>query len=63
MLALTTPEQWQEMHKYIYAGLEAGFLDPVVSQSYDLADAPTAHKEVIAHTNGSQGKIIINIAE
>ena len=35
------------MHDAIYKGLDDGYLHPVVSRKFELADAPNAHRKVI----------------
>ena len=56
-----TPEEHKAAFAAINAGLERGFLVPVVDRSFNfgLADAPKAHEEVIAHSHGSAGKIVL----
>jgi NADPH2:quinone reductase len=45
------------IHAAIIAGLEAGFLKPVIGKELPLADAPKAHELVLAP--GSYGKIVL----
>ncbi|MEP7214440.1 MAG: NADPH:quinone reductase [Acidobacteriota bacterium] len=46
-----------EIHAAIYKGLSDGYLCPVVSRTFELADAPKAHREVIE--SRAQGKIVL----
>lgn len=46
-----------EIHAAIYKGLSEGWLDPPVSREFPLADAPTAHHEIIERK--SIGKIVL----
>ena len=52
-----TEAETKEIHAALYAGLENGTLRPVVGKEIPLAEAPRAHKEVMAP--GSHGKIIL----
>jgi len=52
-----TPEQVQPMMKNILAGVAAGDLRPVIGKEMPLADAATAHVEVLKP--GAYGKIVL----
>jgi len=52
-------EQLKEIHHAIYAGLAAGYLKPVVNETFSLADASKAHHMVIE--NKAAGKIVLKI--
>lgn len=52
-----TPEESEEIHAAIAAGLEDGTLRPIVGKELPLKDAPLAHKEVLAP--GAYGKIVL----
>jgi NADPH2:quinone reductase len=52
-----TPEESEEIHAAIAAGLENGTLRPIVGKELPLKDAPLAHKEVLAP--GAYGKIVL----
>jgi NADPH2:quinone reductase len=58
MLFGASPEEFSGMHAAIVAGLEAGFLRPIVGQKFSLADAPRAHEAVMSSA-GSYGKIVL----
>ena len=45
------------IHSAIYKGLSDGYLRPVVSRTFELADAPNAHREVIE--SRALGKIVL----
>ena len=47
----------EEIHKAIGFGLSQGFLKPPVGRSFPLADAPTAHHEII--NSKANGKIVL----
>lgn len=42
--------------------LGEGKAKPVIGQVFDINDAPKAHEEVISHSSGSKGKIVLRIA-
>lgn len=48
---------FDEIHRAIYEGLSRGYLHPIISDTFPLADAAAAHREVIE--GKSQGKIIL----
>jgi len=50
-------EDFTEIHKAIFRGLDSGFLKPVVGKTFDLSDAPKAHHEVIE--SKAFGKIVL----
>ena len=52
-----TEEESKEIHAAIAAGLETGFLRPIVGKELPLKDAAQAHKDVLAP--GSYGKIVL----
>lgn len=52
-----TPEETDEIHAGIGAGLANGTLRPVVGKEFPLADAPKAHEAVMAP--GAYGKIVL----
>lgn len=58
MALFNAPEpQMNEIHEAIYRGLSDGYLKPVISNSFALADAPLAHRAVIE--NKAAGKIVL----
>lgn len=52
-----TDEDWQTIHAALAAALEAGTLRPVVGKTLPLAEAATAHREIIE--GKAHGKIIL----
>jgi NADPH2:quinone reductase len=46
-----------EIHSAIFDGLSKGFLDPYVSKSYPLGEAPASHHEIIE--SKALGKIVL----
>uniref|UniRef100_A0A914WT24 Enoyl reductase (ER) domain-containing protein n=1 Tax=Plectus sambesii TaxID=2011161 RepID=A0A914WT24_9BILA len=51
---------WKEMGAAITAGIAKGHLKPIVSKVFPLADAASAHKEVIEST-GAMGKVVLAV--
>ena len=43
------------------SGAAAGWLRPVISHEYPLSSAAEAHREVMEHTQGSSGKIVLTV--
>ncbi len=50
---------FDEIHVAIYDGLSKGYLDPIISKTFPLADAAAAHHAVI--NDKSAGKIVLTI--
>jgi NADPH2:quinone reductase len=57
MLNATTDEL-NSIHAALFAGLEKGFLHPVIGNRFNLAEAAKAHDAVMA-TGGAYGKIVL----
>ena len=51
----------QETEAFLYSGQALGWVKPVVGKVYSLEDVAQAHRDVIDHSGGSQGKIILDI--
>ncbi|XP_068739259.1 uncharacterized protein [Montipora capricornis] len=52
-------DEKQDMAVAVGAGLQKGFLSPVVGKEYDLSQAPEAHKDIIEN-KGAKGKLVIS---
>jgi NADPH:quinone reductase len=52
-------EKQSSIHAAIYEGLDNGTLRPIIGEEIPLAEAQRAHKEVIEHGEGAQGKIVL----
>jgi len=57
MLFNATPDELNEAHAGIVAGLENGTLKPRIGRRIPLADAPLAHEAVMSP--GAMGKIVL----
>lgn len=60
MLFLATPEENKEAAALFYAGMEAGWLRPIVGAQYPLDDAAQAHHDII-ESSGAAGKIVLTM--
>ncbi len=56
-IGLATPQELQQIHAAIYAGLENGTLRPAVAQEFPLVDAASSHETV--RQTSSSGKIVL----
>ncbi|KAM8849249.1 quinone oxidoreductase isoform 2-T2 [Spinachia spinachia] len=57
-LFFATPEENKECAALLYAGMEAGWLRPVVGSQYPLAEAAQAHHDII-QCPGATGKTVL----
>ena len=62
MLFKATKEELQESHAAIQAGMEAGWLRPIVGKEFTLGQAAVAHEEII-NGPGALGKLVLNVDE
>ncbi|XP_053294504.1 quinone oxidoreductase isoform X3 [Pleuronectes platessa] len=60
VLYLATQEEKKECAAYLYAGMEAGWLRPVVGSQYPLDKAAQAHHDII-ESPGAAGKIVLTM--
>ncbi|PVD22252.1 hypothetical protein C0Q70_18060 [Pomacea canaliculata] len=58
MLPGATEPEWQEMHAYVEAGMEIGWLQPHVGKEYPLEQAAQAQIDVI-NNSGTLGKLVL----
>ncbi len=49
---------WHLLKTFIIIWL--GWLKPVIGQEFPLSEAAKAQEEVISHSNGTKGKIILS---
>merc|ERR1719510_434090 len=61
-LGTTTPAQWKQMGAAILAGVEAGWVNPVINKEYDMEQAAQVHHDII-HSKGAKGKLVLRVAE
>ncbi|KAI3375342.1 hypothetical protein L3Q82_021838 [Scortum barcoo] len=60
VLHFATPEERKECAALLYAGMEAGWLNPVVGSQYPLDKAAQAHHDII-ESPGAAGKIVLTM--
>ena len=58
-LGNASPGDMASIHAAVQAGLKSGALSPIVGHTYDLADAQTAHRDIINPPKGAQGKMVL----
>ena len=49
-----------EMGAAIVAGIEAGWVAPVINKEYNLEQAALVHHDII-HSNGAKGKLVLKV--
>ncbi|GLD62135.1 quinone oxidoreductase, partial [Lates japonicus] len=59
-LFFSTPEEKKECAALLFAGMEAGWLRPVVGRQYPLSEAAQAHHDII-ESPGAAGKIVLTM--
>ncbi|GFS25978.1 quinone oxidoreductase [Elysia marginata] len=61
LLLISTNAEFEEMHGLLGKGLQEGWLVPEVYKTYPLADAATAHHDIINNTK-TMGKLVLDTA-
>jgi len=61
-LGTTSKDQWKQMGAAIVAGVEAGWVNPVINKEYDMEQAAQVHHDII-HSKGAKGKLVLRVAE
>jgi len=61
-LGTTTPAEWSEMGAAIVAGIESGWVNPVINQEYCMDQVAQVHHDII-HSKGAKGKLVLKVAE
>ncbi|XP_068604838.1 quinone oxidoreductase [Brachionichthys hirsutus] len=59
-LAFATPEEQKECAALLFAGMESGWLRPVVGSQYPLDEAAQAHHDII-QSAGAAGKVVLTM--
>lgn len=60
-LSSSSPEDWKKMGAAIVAGIESGWVNPVVNRAYDLEEVQQVHYDII-HSKGAKGKLVLDVA-
>ena len=61
-LAATTQAEWEEMGAAIVAGIESGWVNPVINKEYGMDEVQQVHYDII-HSKGAKGKLVLKVTE
>ncbi len=61
-LGISAPAQWREMGAAIVAGIEAGWVSPVINREYAMSEVQQVHHDIV-HSKGAKGKLVLKVAE
>ncbi len=62
-LGISTPAQWREMGAAIVAGIEAGWVNPVINREYAMmSEVQQVHYDIV-HSKGAKGKLVLKVAD
>merc|ERR1712142_75233 len=61
-LGSTTPTEWSEMGAAIVAGIEAGWVNPVINKEYTMDQVAQVHHDIV-HSKGAKGKLVLRVAD
>ena len=61
-LGTTSKDQWKQMGAAIVAGVEAGWVNPVINKEYDMEQAAQVHHDII-HSKGAKGKLVLRVMD
>jgi len=56
----TTVAQYKEIGSAIVAGIEAGWVNPVINREYAMEEAQQVHYDII-HSKGAKGKLVLKV--
>ncbi|TRY75456.1 hypothetical protein TCAL_07106 [Tigriopus californicus] len=59
-LGATPPNQYKEMGAAIVAGIEAGWVNPVINREYDMTEVQQIHHDIV-HSKGAKGKLVLKV--
>lgn len=60
MLSAATNEEWREVTSFLEAGMETGWVQPVIGKEYPLEEVAKAHDDVVNNT-GTLGKLVLKL--
>lgn len=60
-LGISTPAQYKEMGAAIVAGIESGWVNPVINREYSMSEVQQVHHDII-HSKGAKGKLVLRVA-
>jgi len=61
-LGSSTPSEWSEMGAAIVAGIEAGWVSPVINKEYTMDQVAQVHHDIV-HSKGAKGKLVLRVAD
>jgi len=61
-LGTTSPQEWARMGAAIVAGIESGWVNPVINKEYAMDEVQQVHYDII-HSKGAKGKLVLKVAE
>jgi NADPH2:quinone reductase len=61
-LGTSSPDQYKEMGSAIVAGIEAGWIKPVINREYGMSEVQQVHNDII-HSKGAKGKLVLRVAD
>jgi len=61
-LGTSTPKEWAEMGAAIVAGIESGWVNPVINKEYSMEEVQQVHYDII-HSKGAKGKLVLRVGE
>ena len=61
-LGSSTAAEWAEMGAAIVAGVEAGWVNPVINKEYSMEQAAQVHHDIV-HSKGAKGKLVLRVAD
>jgi len=61
-LGASTTADWNEMGAAIVAGIESGWVNPVVNKEYCMDQVQQVHHDII-YSKGAKGKLVIKVAD
>ena len=61
-LAATTQGEWAQMGAAIVAGIESGWVNPVINKEYGMDEVQQVHYDII-HSKGAKGKLVLKVTE
>lgn len=60
-LGSSSAGEWTEMGAAIVAGVEAGWVNPVINREYSLDQVAQVHYDII-HSKGAKGKLVLKVS-
>ena len=58
----STPEEYKQMGRAIVAGIEAGWVNPVINREYAMEEVQQVHYDII-HSKGAKGKLVLSVSK